>query len=217
MAGSSTGFAADVLRRAGALGVASLHEAAGRRGALPYGIKPLDPAMQLCGPAFTIRSPVGDNLWLHRALAEAQPGDILVVDAGAGEGFGYWGEVMARAAIARGLAGLVISGGIRDSRQLVDLGFPTFCTSIAIQGTVKDFSGTGALRAPVRLGEVLVSQGDLVVGDADGVFALPERDAARVVEVAERREIEEQVIFGRLAQGEFTLDIYQLRNGDEHS
>lgn len=213
MAGWSYPFGAELLGRAVGLGTASLHEAAGRRGALPFGLKPLSASMLLAGPAFPVRSPRGDNLWLHRAIAEAEAGAVLVVDVGAGEGYGHWGEVMARAAVARGLAGLVLTGGVRDSRQLVELGFPTFCTSIAIQGTAKDFGGDGALGEPVRLGDVTVRAGDLIVGDADGLFAIPAADAAAVVTAAEAREAEERTIFRRLEAGETTLDIYRLRNG----
>ena len=217
MATARVALSLDYVARAKELGVASLHEAAGRRGALPHNIKPLCGTMRLSGPAFTVRSPVGDNLWIHRALAEAQAGDVLVVDAGAGEAFGYWGEVMARAAQARGLAGLVISGGVRDSQQLVALALPTFCASIAVQGTVKNFAGAGALSEPVRIGEVVIASGDLVVGDADGVFAVGVGEAPDVISTAERRESEELAIFDRLIRGELTLDIYQLRNGGERS
>ncbi|MGQ0280376.1 RraA family protein [Sphingopyxis sp. Q841] len=206
-----------LFRRASGVGTASLHEAAKRRGALPWSLKPLSPQMAVAGPAFTVRSPLGDNLWLHRALEQAAAGDILVVDAGNGSGFGYWGEVMARAALARGIAGLVLSGGVRDSARLIELGLPTFCLSVAIQGTGKNFAGDGALGEPVRFGDVLVRQNDLIVGDADGLFTIPIAEAPAVIAEAERREIEESAIFARLAAGELTLDIYGLRNGEPKS
>ncbi len=202
---------ASVWARAVLVGTASLHEAAGRAGALPHRVKPLSSSMQISAPAFPVRSPRGDNLWLHRALEQAPAGSVIVADVGEGEGFGYWGEVMARAAIARGLAGIVLTGGVRDSARLAALGFPTFCASIAIQGTIKDFDGDGALGVPVRIGEIVVEPGDVIVGDADGVVCIPSAKADEIISAAERREAEEADIFRRLEAGELTLDIYYLR------
>jgi len=202
---------ASIWKRAGLLGTASLHEAAGRAGALPFALKPLSGTMQISGPAYPVRSPRGDNLWLHRALAEAPSGSVIVADVGAGEAFGYWGEVMARAAIARSLGGLVLTGGVRDSARLISLGFPTFCTAVAIQGTIKDFGGDGALGTPIAIGGITIAGGDLLVGDADGVVCFPLELAEDIVSAAERREAEEAEIFRRLEAGELTLDIYHLR------
>ena len=199
-----------LLARAAALGTASLHEAAGRVGALPHAIKPLSPTMHAAGRALPVRSPVGDNLWLHRAIALAAPGDMLVIDAGAGEGFGYWGEIMATAAQARGIAGLVITGGVRDSLRLIALGLPTFSTGVAIRGTGKDPHGDGAVGEPVRIGEIVVRRGDLIVGDADGVFAIPAARALEAIDAAERRDAGEQDYLRRIAAGETTIDIYRL-------
>lgn len=199
-----------VLVRASRIGTASLHEAGGRQGALPQTVRALHPTFHIAGRAFPVRCPVGDNLWIHHAIVAAAPGDMLVVDAGAGEGFGYWGEVMASAALARGLAGLVITGGVRDSLRLIDLGLPTFTTGTAILGTAKSVEGDGALGDPVRIGEVNVRHGDLVVGDADGVVCFPADRAGVVVDAAERRDTAEQDIFRRIAAGQTTLEIYQL-------
>lgn len=202
-----------IVSRASVIGTASLHEAGGRIGALPERLRPLHPAMHVAGRAFPVRSPVGDNLWIHRALVAAAPGDILVVEAGAGEAFGYWGEIMASAAIARGLAGLVITGGVRDSLRLVDLGLPTFTTGTAIKGTIKASDGDGALGEPVRIGEIVIRRGDLIVGDADGVLCLSPSCAAKVVADAEQRDAAEQEILRRIAAGESTIDIYRLDPG----
>lgn len=210
MARAKTRIDDDVLARAAAVGTASLHEAGGRAGALPQAIRALHPSMHVAGRAFTVRSPVGDNLWLHRALALAGAGDVLVVEAGDGAGFGYWGEIMASAAIARGIAGLVITGGVRDSLRLIELKHPTFTTGTAIRGTVKAPDGDGALGALIRIGEILVRAGDLIVGDADGVVAFPAHRAAEVVAAAEQRDAAEQDILRRLAAGETTMNIYNL-------
>lgn len=201
-----------LIARAAKLGTASLHEAAGRRGALPPWLKPLSPRMRAAGRAFPVRSPCGDNLWIHRALTQIEPGDVMVVDGGDGAGFGYWGEIMATAAMMRRVAALVITGGVRDSLRLIELGLPTFAAGIAIQGTIKNQAGDGAIGEPVRVGEIVVRAGDLIVGDADGVFCLPRADAPGVVTLAEERDAAEHHILRRLKAGESTLDIYNLGN-----
>lgn len=199
-----------LLGRAAALSSATFHEASGKRGALPAAIKPLAPHLTLCGRAFPVLSPPGDNLWLHRAIYAAERGDVLVVDVSGGVEFGYWGEVMALAAQVRGIAGLVISGGVRDSQRMVEMGFPVFAAAVAIQGTGKDPDGAGRLGEPITLGGVTIHRGDLLFGDADGVFVLPAADAAAAVSSSEQRDAEEQDIFDRLRAGESTIDIYKL-------
>jgi 4-hydroxy-4-methyl-2-oxoglutarate aldolase len=192
------------------ISAASLHEAAGRIGALPSAIRPVDPAMWLAGPAFPVRSPAGDNLFFHHALVQARPGDILVVDCSGGTEFGYWGEVMSTAASARRLGGLVLTGGVRDARQLAQVGFPVFCVGLCIRGTVKDPAGAGSLGRPVMIGDVPVCRGDLVVGDADGVVVIPAERAAALVARARARDEAELDILRRLRAGESTIDIYGL-------
>jgi 4-hydroxy-4-methyl-2-oxoglutarate aldolase len=191
-------------------GTASIHEAAGRIGALPSALKPISAAMMLAGPALPVRCPPGDNLWIHRALIEAKPGDILVVDCGEGGEFGYWGEIMATSAVARGVAGLVITGGVRDSLALIALGLPTFSGRVCIQGTVKDPAGDGAVGEPVRIGNVTVRRGDFVAGDADGVLVLSPETAGRAVPAARERDRKEAEILERARAGELTLEIYNL-------
>lgn len=200
----------DVLvARAAARSTATLHEAGGRIGALPARIKPHAAGVTLAGRAYPVLSPAGDNLWLHHAIYRAAPGDVLVVATGDRE-FGYWGEVMAVAAQARGIAGLVIDGGVRDSLPMLALGFPVFSTPPCIRGTGKDLAGAGTLGAPVTIGEVIVHPGDLVVADADGVVALPADRAETIVALGEQRDAAEQEIFARLRSGASTLEIYRL-------
>jgi len=192
------------------LGSASLHEAAGRVGALPSAIKPLDPTMWVAAPAFPVRLPPGDNLWIHRAVYAAQPGEVLVVDAGAGYEHGYWGEILTEAAKARGLAGLVIHGGVRDSARLVELGWPVFAERVCITGTTKDPHGDGALGEPITLGDVTIATGDLVVADCDGVVSVPSARAEEYVRLAVERDRKEGDVITRLRAGQSTLAIYQL-------
>lgn len=199
-----------LIEAASRLSAATLHEASGRTGALPQSLKPIQPAMRLCGRALPVRCPAGDNLWIHRALAEAAAGDVLVVDTGSGLDFGYWGEIMATAGLARGLAGLVITGGVRDSAALIALGLPTFSGCISIRGTVKNPRGDGAVGEPVRIGEVVVRRGDLVFGDADGVVVLAPAAASAAVEAGERRDFDEIAILEQVRAGALTLDVYKL-------
>lgn len=191
-----------------ALSSATLHEAAGRVGALPSVIGPAFPGARIAGPAFPVGCPPGDNLWIHRALYAADPGEVLVVDVGGGTEFGYWGEILSTAAIARGLAGLVISGGVRDREGLADLGLPVFSAGRCIRGTGKDQAAVGSLGATVRIGEVFVDRGDLVVGDADGVVVIAQADTEAVLKAALERDAREAELMRRLRAGERTLDLY---------
>ncbi len=189
---------------------ASLHEAAGRIGALPSHIKPVADSMHVFGRALPVRCPPGDNLFIHRALADAAAGDVLVVDCGPGDDYGYWGEIMATAGIARGVAGLVITGGVRDKLALVELGLPTFSGRICIQGTGKNADLDGAVGEPVRIGAITVRRGDIVVGDADGVMILNPDVAPAFIAAAFERDAKEAQILDRVRAGELTLDVYNL-------
>lgn len=204
-------ISAELITRAAKLSTATVHEAAGRLGALPHDIRPLDRAMHVAGRALPVRCPAGDNLFIHRALAEAADGDVLVVDTGAdGRGFGYWGEIMATAAMVRGVSGLVTTGGVRDSLQLIQMGHPTFSATVTIRGTGKNSALDGAVGEPIRLGEVVVRRGDLVIGDADGVVVIASAIAAEIVQKSEDRDRAESDIIERINQGALTLDVYNL-------
>ena len=199
---------AAVVAAARTLPTATLHEAGGKIGALPSIIKPVAAAFRCCGPALTVHSPGGDNLWLHRALDIAQPGDVLVVHVSGAYEHGYWGEIMTTMARARGLAGLIIDGCVRDGLLLEQIGFPVFARGLCIRGTGKDYGAIGRLNAPVLIGDVTVSAGDLVVGDADGVVVVPRLRAAEVVAKSQQRELDEAAICKRLQTGESTMQVY---------
>jgi len=189
---------------------ATLHEAGGKIGALPAAIKPVAPGFRICGAALTVHSPGGDNLWLHRAIALAQPGDVLVVYTSGVYEHGYWGEVMTTAAKVRGLAGLVIDGAVRDADLLEAIGFPVFSRGLSIRGTGKDYGAIGWINEPVMIGNVTVSAGDLIVGDRDGVVAIPRARAAEVVAKGTKREADEAAICKRIEAGETTMQIYDF-------
>lgn len=198
------------IREAAGISTATLHEAAGKIGNLPSAIKPLSPELTVCGRALTVLSPPRDNLWLHRAIYEAEPGDVLVVDTGGFTEAGYWGEIMAFAAQQRGIAGLVIDGGVRDRAQMIAMGFPVFSAAVCIRGTGKDRNAYGAINKPIRIGDTVIFPGDLIVGDGDGVMAAPAGKAADIVTLSRQRDAEEIKIKERLLKGESTLRIYGL-------
>jgi 4-hydroxy-4-methyl-2-oxoglutarate aldolase len=198
----------DTFQAALRYGAATLHEAAGRIGALPAAIKPMAPDFGIAGPAFTVQGPPNDNLWLHRAIAAAAPGDVLVASVGGHYEAGYWGEVMSTAAQARKLGGLVIDGCVRDGALLGKLGFPVFARGLCIAGTGKDFGARGQLNAPVMVGDVVVKAGDLVVGDGDGVVVLPRDSVDEALSAAAIRVKKEADAMDRLRAGETTMEIF---------
>lgn len=201
----------DVYSSAKPYGTATLHEAAGKIGALPAAIKPMAPSFTVCGPAFPVRTPPGDNLWIHVALAEAPEGAILVADVGGDYEWGYFGEIMATAGKAAKIGGLVLNGCVRDGALLEKVGFPVFARGLAIRGTGKDFNGNGARNVPVLVGDVTVNPGDLVVGDVDGVVVIPKDRIAEVVAASKEREAKEQISMQRLRNGEKSIDMYGWR------
>ncbi len=201
-------YSADQLAEAARLGAATLHEAAGRIGALPSAIKPVAPDMRIVGPAFTVHIPAGDNLWIHRAIYQAAPGDVLVVSTSGGLEWGYWGDILNTAAIAQRLGGLVIDGGVRDVAGLSTMTFPVFSNGICLNGTIKGYEATAWVRQPIRIGVVVVHQGDLVVGDRDGVVILPAANVTDALNAGAYRERDEANKIARILAGERTLDIY---------
>lgn len=184
---------------------ATLSEASGLRVALSPELRPLWAGARLCGPAFTVQGAGGDNLALHRAVLEAPPGAVLVADVG-GAGFGHWGEVLTVAAQHNRVSGLLIDGGVRDAAELQALGFPVFSRNNSILGTRKDFPGV--FGRPVAVGGVTIRTGDLVVGDVDGVVALPSADVGRILDAADARVSHERNVIAQIRQGRSTLDLY---------
>jgi 4-hydroxy-4-methyl-2-oxoglutarate aldolase len=200
--------APDLIRASAAFPTATLHEAAGKTGALPGAIKPVVPSFRLCGPAITVHSPGGDNLWLHRALYVAQPGDVLVVSVSGAYHHGYWGEIMSTAAKVRGLGGLVIDGCVRDGALLEEIGLPVFARGLCIRGTGKDFGARGWINAPTLFDDVTVQAGDLIAGDVDGVVAVSRLRLPKVLEIALQRTHEENEAIERLKAGDTTLNVF---------
>ncbi len=203
-------YSAALLESARRLGTATLHEAGGKKGNLPSAIKPLQDDWRIAAPVFTVAGPARDNLWLHRAIYAAPRGSVLLHECSGDREAGYWGGIMANAAIERGLAGFVTEGGVRDAQELRSLGLPIFAANICIRGTSKRTEAAGALGTSALIGEVLVNTGDLLVADADGVVVIARQDTERVVAAGAQREREEQDYVERIRRGESTLSIYNL-------
>jgi 4-hydroxy-4-methyl-2-oxoglutarate aldolase len=200
-------------RRAADLGSATVHEAAGRVGALRPDLLPAADAMRAAGPAFTVQCLDGDNLWLHRAIYAASPGDVIVAAIGdAVPRWGYWGEIMSVAASERGLAGLVLEGGSRDHAELASVGFPVWSLGRCIRGTVKDPQRPGgAIDVAINIGDVPIRPGDLIVADRDGVVAIDGADAIDVIVAAQARRVKEAGLMAALVDGQTTLELLDLR------
>ena len=191
------------------LGSATVYEAQGAIGALDSGMRPLDPASRLAGPALTVDTWPADNLMLHYALLKAEPGDVLVVDAKAFVEAGPWGDVLTAAAMKVGVAGLVINGAVRDAAMIVDSGFPVFCRGLSIKGTTKN--QPGRLNVPVCIGGVVIHPGDIVVGDRDGVAIVAADSVDATVAAAETREAKENGLRAAINEGQMTVDLLGLR------
>jgi 4-hydroxy-4-methyl-2-oxoglutarate aldolase len=187
------------------LGSATLYEASGAECFLPATLRPAWPGAQIVGTALPVLTAAGDNLPLHLALELAAPGEVLVVDAGAAP-HGYWGEVLTEAAQARGILGLIIDGGVRDTAQLEALDFPVFSSHIALRGTTKTDAGT--IGKPIQLGVTTVARGDVVVADNDGAVVFTQSDFERILESSRARLRKETEFIERLRAGESTMDLY---------
>ncbi|KYO68082.1 4-carboxy-4-hydroxy-2-oxoadipate aldolase/oxaloacetate decarboxylase [Thermovenabulum gondwanense] len=167
------------------LSSATVHEASGKKGAVSYLIKPINRGMKLCGPALTVQCMPGDNLMLHKALEIASEGDVIVADTHGAPEYGYWGDLMTVSAMARKIGGLAIDGCIRDSQEIIEMGFPVFCRGFCIRGTSK--SSLGLINYPIIFGNVRVEPGDLVLGDDDGIVVVKREECEEVLKKALKR------------------------------
>lgn len=187
---------------------ATVFEASAHSRACAPSLRPAWPGAAVSGPAFTVQGRGGDNLALHHAVLRAPAGSVLVIDVQGAE-HGHWGEVLAVAARARGITGLVIDGGVRDTVAMGRMGFPVFSSSITVVGTRKDFFGE--FGEAVEVGGAPVRAGDLVVADADGVVIVPAAHVCDALDSADARVAKEEEFMERLRDGETTVDLLDLR------
>jgi 4-hydroxy-4-methyl-2-oxoglutarate aldolase len=199
----------DTVRLLGELGVATVHEAQGRRGLMKPYMRPIYLEARVAGSAVTVLSHPGDNLMLHAAVEVCQPGDVLVVALVAESTDGMFGELLACSVRARGVAGLVIDAGVRDVADLTAMKFPVWAKAISAQGTVKETAGS--VNVEVVCAGVVVRPGDAIVGDLDGVVVVPREKAAEIGKLGDQRRAKEERTRERLSAGELGLDIYGLR------
>ncbi|MER7190567.1 4-carboxy-4-hydroxy-2-oxoadipate aldolase/oxaloacetate decarboxylase [Streptomyces flaveolus] len=200
--------AEDVAALAG-YGVATVSEAMGRAGLLGPGIRPVQQGVRIAGTAVTVLSWPGDNLMIHAAVEQCGEGDVLVVTTTSPSTDGMFGELFATALQRRGVRGLIINAGVRDTQELREMGFAVWSRAVCAQGTVK--ATGGSVNVPVAVDGQVIRPGDVIVADDDGVVVVPREQARRTAEASEAREKKEAAARAAFIEGQLGVDRYGLR------
>lgn len=201
--------APEVIDALAPIGTASVHEAIGRRGYVGPELTPIQQGVRIAGSAVTVLSHPGDNVMIHAAVEVCEPGDVLVVAYTAPSTHGGFGDLLATSLMARGVRGLVVDAGVRDTADLREMGFPVWSRHVSCQGCVK--ATPGSVNVPVVVGGITVHPGDVVCADDDGVVIVPRPEAEWGLAESEARLAKESATRSRLEAGELGLDFYGLR------
>ena len=191
------------------LSVATVHEAQGRVGLLSSEIRPIKEGLKLVGRAVTVFATPGDNIMIHVAMEQCEPGDVMVVAVNSRSDCGYFGDLLATLMQARRIAGLVIDSGVRDLADLRQMGIPVFSRCISAQGTVKETLGD--VNVPVVCGGQVINPSDLIIGDDDGVVVVRRHELDLVAQKSEAREDKEATIREKYRDGTLGLDMNNMR------